>query len=87
MAGSVRLDIRKMVISERVVGPQACLDSGHSPKLSEFKKYLDNAIRHKVSFWVILCGAQGWTRCRSLAAGDVPWFFHSNMSFVPRKIE
>lgn len=41
---------------------QAVQGSGHEPKLLEFKKRLDNTLRHRVWFLVVQFGARVWTQ-------------------------
>ena len=48
--GKSRLDIRKRLLTERVVGPWNRLprEVGTAPSLSEFKERLDDALSHMV---------------------------------------
>ena len=57
--GRVRVGVRKRFFSAGALGmEQAPQGSGHSPKLLEFKEYLDNALRHRV--FVVMHGARNW---------------------------
>ena len=46
--GKVRLDIRKMFFTERVVGPWNRIPKVMAPSLSEFKECLDDAFSHMI---------------------------------------
>lgn len=53
--------------------------SGHCPELLEFQKNLDNALRHRVCFWVVLLEARNRTQLSlwvpsSLGFSMVLWF-------------
>ncbi|KFW82273.1 hypothetical protein N305_06324, partial [Manacus vitellinus] len=50
VSGEVKLDIRKKFFTQRVVGHWNRLprEAVTAPSLAEFKKHLDNALRHMV---------------------------------------
>lgn len=49
VTGEVQVEYQEKILHQRVVGmEQAPRGSGHGPKLLEFKKHLDNALRHMV---------------------------------------
>ena len=58
-----RLDIRKSFFTERVVGHWNRLprEVFAAPSQSEFKECMDDALSHKVYFYVVLRGARSWT--------------------------
>lgn len=49
--GRVRMGIKDRFLTKRVVSMQrAPQGSDHGPRLAEFKKYLDNALRQVLNF-------------------------------------
>lgn len=50
MGGAVRLDIRKRLFAQRVVGHSNRLprEEVRALRLTEFKKHMDNTVRHMV---------------------------------------
>jgi len=57
------------VLGKMSSGPEKCGQaleqappgSGHGPKLLECRERLNSALRHRVWFWMVLCGAKSWT--------------------------
>lgn len=56
---------------------QAPQGIGHSSKLLEFKKHLDNALRHTVWFLGGPEQSQKLDACGSLPTWDIPWFYET----------
>ena len=72
---------------------QAPQSSGHDPKLLMFKKNLENALKRRVRFWLVLCGARSWTWwfLFVLPTKDTLWFYdykhpHNKIKKVPMDI-
>ena len=57
--GRVRMGIKDRFLTKRVVSMQrAPQGSDHGPRLAEFKKYLDNALRHRI----LILGGRVWSQ-------------------------
>lgn len=57
----MRLDIRERFFLHSVAGHWNRLPRA-SPSLTELKGHLDNALRHRVGVWGVLCRVRSWTR-------------------------
>lgn len=60
-SGSFRLDIKERFFPHSVAGHWNRLPRA-APGPTELKGHLDNTLRHRGTFWGVLCRVKSWTR-------------------------